>query len=85
MTTTIDRLFDVADLVTDEEREWQLRARELAQTRIAPIIDRASLVVYASGTFARGDGKPIHGIPYGPNGLPDFAAAVPAAGLPSWP
>ncbi len=41
MTTTIDRLFDVADLVTDEEREWQLRARELAQTRIAPIIDRA--------------------------------------------
>lgn len=41
MTTTIDQLFDVADYVTDEERDWQLRAREFAQTRIQPIIDEA--------------------------------------------
>ena len=41
MTTTIDQLFDVADYVTVEEREWQLRAREFAQTRIRPIIDEA--------------------------------------------
>jgi len=39
--TTIDQLFDVADYVTEEERDWQLRAREFAQTRIAPIIDEA--------------------------------------------
>lgn len=41
MTTTIDQLFDVSDFVTEEEREWQLRAREFARTRIAPIIDQA--------------------------------------------
>jgi glutaryl-CoA dehydrogenase len=41
MTTTIDQLFNVADFVTEEEREWQLRAREFAQTRIRPIIDQA--------------------------------------------
>lgn len=41
MTTTIDQLFDVADFVTEEEREWQLKAREFAQTRIRPIIDQA--------------------------------------------
>ena len=40
MSTAIDRLFDVADLVTEEERAWQRRAREFAQTRIAPIIDQ---------------------------------------------
>lgn len=39
--TTIDDLFSVADLVTAEEREWQLRAREFAKTRIAPVIDDA--------------------------------------------
>lgn len=39
--TTIDELFDVADFVTPEEREWQLRAREFARTRIAPVIDQA--------------------------------------------
>ncbi|MGJ0202687.1 acyl-CoA dehydrogenase family protein [Leucobacter sp. gxy201] len=39
--STIDQLFDVADFVTEEEREWQLRAREFATTRIAPIIDEA--------------------------------------------
>lgn len=41
MTTTIDQLFNVADFVTEEEREWQMRAREFAQTRIQPIIDQA--------------------------------------------
>ena len=41
MTTTIDQLFNVADFVTEEEREWQLKAREFAQTRINPIIDQA--------------------------------------------
>jgi len=41
MTTTIDQLFDVSDFVTEEERDWQLRAREFAQTRIRPIIDQA--------------------------------------------
>lgn len=39
--TTIDQLFDIADLVSAEERDWQLRARDFAQTRIAPIIDEA--------------------------------------------
>ncbi|WP_167143160.1 acyl-CoA dehydrogenase family protein [Canibacter zhoujuaniae] len=38
--STIDDLFDVSNLVTAEEREWQLKAREFAQTKIAPIIDR---------------------------------------------
>ena len=41
MTTSIDKLFNVADFVTEEEREWQLKAREFAQTRIRPIIDQA--------------------------------------------
>ncbi len=41
MTTTIDRLFNVSDFVTEEERAWQMRAREFAQTRIRPIIDQA--------------------------------------------
>lgn len=41
MTTTIDQLFNVAHFVTEEEREWQMQAREFAQTRIRPIIDQA--------------------------------------------
>ena len=41
MTNTIDRLFDVSAYVTEEEREWQLKAREFARTRLAPVIDRA--------------------------------------------
>ena len=41
MTTTIDQLFDISDFVTEEEREWQLKAREFAQTQINPIIDQA--------------------------------------------
>lgn len=41
MTTTIDSLFNVADYVTEEEREWQLKARDFAQNRISPIIDQA--------------------------------------------
>ena len=41
MTTTIDQLFDISDFVTEEEREWQLKAREFAQTHINPIIDQA--------------------------------------------
>ncbi|WP_336660949.1 acyl-CoA dehydrogenase family protein [Leucobacter sp. USHLN153] len=41
MSTTIDQLFDVADFVTEEEREWQLKAREFAQSKIRPIIDEA--------------------------------------------
>ncbi|MGO1434002.1 MAG: acyl-CoA dehydrogenase family protein [Canibacter sp.] len=38
--TTIDKLFNVTDLVTDEERDWQMRARDFAQTNITPIIER---------------------------------------------
>lgn len=41
MTTRIDDLFDISELVSPEEREWQLRARDFAQTRIRPIIDQA--------------------------------------------
>ena len=41
MTTTIDQLFNVSDFVTEEEREWQLKARDFAQTKIKPIIDQA--------------------------------------------
>ncbi len=41
MTTTIDQLFNVSDFVTEEEREWQLNARDFAQTKIKPIIDQA--------------------------------------------
>lgn len=41
MTTTVDALFDISAFVSDEEREWQMRAREFAQTRIKPIIDQA--------------------------------------------
>ena len=40
MTTTIDALFNVADFVTEEERAWQMKAREFAQTRIKPVIDQ---------------------------------------------
>lgn len=39
--TTIDALFDVSDFVSAEERDWQLRAREFAQTKIRPVIDQA--------------------------------------------
>jgi superfamily II DNA or RNA helicase len=39
---------------------------------IAPLVARAALVVYASGTFARGDGQPIAGIEYDGEGLPVF-------------
>lgn len=39
--TTIDQLFDVSDFVTEEEREWQLKARDFAQNRIKPVIDQA--------------------------------------------
>ncbi|MEB4614393.1 acyl-CoA dehydrogenase family protein [Leucobacter sp. M11] len=38
--TTIDTLFNVADYVTEEEREWQRKAREFAQTKIKPTIEQ---------------------------------------------
>ncbi len=38
--TKLDDIFNIEALVTPEEREWQLRAREFARTKIAPIIDR---------------------------------------------
>jgi superfamily II DNA or RNA helicase len=41
-------------------------------TSIAPLVERSSLVVYASGTFARGDGQPIAGLEYDGEGLPVF-------------
>lgn len=40
MTTAIDRLFNVSDFVTEEEREWQRKAREFANTKIKPIIEK---------------------------------------------
>ena len=49
MTTTIDQLFNVSDFVTEEEREWQMRAREFAQTRIKPVIDHVDLVIVKRG------------------------------------
>lgn len=36
---------------------------------LAPMIEAAVLVVYASGTFSRGDGQRIHGMRYGDDGL----------------
>ena len=33
MTTTIDQLFDISDFVTEEEREWQLKAYLLYTSR----------------------------------------------------
>lgn len=39
MTTTIDQLFNISDFVTEEEREWQMKARKYAQERIRPFID----------------------------------------------
>lgn len=41
---------------------------------IRPLVDGAGLVVYASGTFARGDGQRIAGLEYGFDGLPDFTS-----------
>lgn len=37
---------------------------------LSPLVRAARLSVYASGTFARGDGQRIAGIEYGPTGLP---------------
>ena len=39
---------------------------------LSPLVSRARLVVYASGTFARGDGQPIAGIRYNGAGMPEF-------------
>jgi superfamily II DNA or RNA helicase len=46
---------------------------------LSPLVTRARLVVYASGTFARGDGQPIAGIEYGPDGLPNFGSGPESA------
>ncbi|HET6672152.1 MAG TPA: acyl-CoA dehydrogenase family protein, partial [Agromyces sp.] len=35
----IDTVFDLDALLTDEEREWQQRARRFAQERIMPVIE----------------------------------------------
>ena len=35
----IDAVFDLDALITDEEREWQQRARRFAQERIMPVIE----------------------------------------------
>nr|WP_306896558.1 acyl-CoA dehydrogenase family protein [Agromyces albus] len=39
MAPRIDAVFDLDDLIGDEEREWQLRARRFAQERILPVIE----------------------------------------------
>lgn len=39
---------------------------------IAPMVERAVLTVYASGTFSRADGRPIFGMDYNARGLVDF-------------
>lgn len=39
---------------------------------LSPILARAALRVFASGTFSRGDGQAIAWIPYGPDGRPLF-------------
>src|SRR5690554_1513789 len=36
---TVDRVFDLDALLTDEEKEWQQRAREFAARRIQPTIE----------------------------------------------
>ncbi len=48
---------------------------------IRPLIEGAGLVVYASGTFARGDGQRITGLTYTADGLPDFSARPGAASI----
>lgn len=37
--TAMDQLFNISDYVTEEEREWQMKARKYAQERIRPTID----------------------------------------------
>ena len=39
---------------------------------LEPVLTCARLVVLASGTFARGDGLPIDGLDYGPDGRPNL-------------
>jgi superfamily II DNA or RNA helicase len=39
---------------------------------VAPLLERSVLTVYASGTFARGDGLPIAGLTYDDVGMPIF-------------
>ena len=69
MTTTIDRLFDVADLVTDEEREWQGATasaqpavdgagapRDAAPTNPGVILALGALVGLLSGLVGAGGG-----------------------------
>ncbi len=46
---------------------------------IAPLVECAVLVAYASGTFARGDGLRIAGIPYRENGQPNFGGGAETA------
>ena len=48
---------------------------------MAPVINRASLLVLASGTFARGDGQPISCVDYDTRGLPLLGKDNPAAEL----
>lgn len=38
MTAALDAVFDLDALLTDEERDWQQRARAFARDRIAPVI-----------------------------------------------
>lgn len=39
MSLTTERVFDLASLISDEERQWQLRARAVAAEVIAPVVD----------------------------------------------
>lgn len=40
MTTSVDDVFDVSVLLSQEERDWQSKAREFAQNRILPTIEQ---------------------------------------------
>lgn len=39
MTLSSERVFDIVPLISDEEREWQLKARKVAAEVIAPVVD----------------------------------------------
>jgi superfamily II DNA or RNA helicase len=45
------------------------------EAALAPLVEAAVLVVFASGTLVRGDGQPIAFLPYEIHGIPDLAAA----------
>ncbi len=50
------------------------------QAAVQGLVDRATLIVYASGTFERGDKQPIAFLPYAPFGKKEILDLTPTAG-----